>query len=1020
MGLRWLKSEFRPARFVPGGVFLMTLSISLSASPGPAAERTHGGYHSEERIANLRRNVERFDWAARQRDEAVAKAKTWVARSDEELWNMIPGQDLPRCIDVTWDYKYDQEPHLGCLKCGDAIRKFGNYPYEPDFEKKPWKLTCPSCGAVFPTNDFGAYYRSGLDESGQFRPDRADRKLLFNTEHPDPSDPHHRYGVDDGFGYIDANGRAHKFIGYYTWKLWRYLTYNGVGSLASAYLYTGDKTYARKAAIMLDRIADVYPDMDWAPYARLGWYHSDGGTKTGKVEGSIWEAGFLANLASNYDMILSGTVDNPELYAFLKRQSERYKIGPKGTRALLLRNIDDNILRCGVKAIHDERIKGNFGMRQRTMIACALALNQQPETEEWIDWNFSPDGGNLTAGILHGIDRDGMGDEGGPGYALGVWFHTLATAADYLEAYKGSSKRSIYREFPSFVRMCSAGWRLAVLDWTTPNIGDSGETGLIKIQSADPHMMLRGFKYGRDPEAAVAAWRANGNSAKGLGRDIFDADPEQIEREVEAIARNAADTTRGGRHLTGYGLASLEFGKGPEGKALWLYYGRTAGHGHRDRLNFGLYAFGMDLTPDLGYPEFAGTQPERRVWTANSISHNVLTVNSKGQRTDWTGFPRHFKRLPGFGAMEVESPNVYPQTRDYVRSMMLVDAGGGNAYAVDFLRAAGGDDHLLSFHGPAGAVTATGLKLVRQASGTYAGENVELRADTEATSPGYSYLFNVERDLNPPSSFVLDWAAEPGKRGAKPGDDVHLRWHVSTECADVALADAEPPRNKPDNPKRLRYALLHREGQDLTSVFASVLEPYRKTPFLKSVRRLKTGDAGEACAALRVEHADGTVDYVISSATTGTVELEEGLRLTGAAAFVRRDARGPVRAVLIRGTELSLGDLTVVSEAPDYTGTVVAMDKDLEGEGELWVDTPLPTDGSLTGENIMIENDRQRSACYEIRRVTREGDRTRISCGPVSFVRGLKDPRDVSKGYVLDFEEGARFSIPRHVVWERP
>jgi len=60
---------------------------------------------------------------------------------------------------------------------------------------------------LFPTNDFEAYYRSGLDEHGVFDPKRADRALLFNTQHPDPNDPLHRFGVDDGTGYAEGENR---------------------------------------------------------------------------------------------------------------------------------------------------------------------------------------------------------------------------------------------------------------------------------------------------------------------------------------------------------------------------------------------------------------------------------------------------------------------------------------------------------------------------------------------------------------------------------------------------------------------------------------------------------------------------------------------------------------------------------------------------------------------------------------------------------------------------------------------
>jgi len=86
------------------------------------------------------------------------------------------------------------------------------------------------------------------------------------------------YGVDDGAGWFDPAHDNHRylFVAYYVWQYWNNLI-GGVGILSNAYLYTGDQRYAHKALIMLDRIADVYPDYDWTAYSKLGYYHSDGG-----------------------------------------------------------------------------------------------------------------------------------------------------------------------------------------------------------------------------------------------------------------------------------------------------------------------------------------------------------------------------------------------------------------------------------------------------------------------------------------------------------------------------------------------------------------------------------------------------------------------------------------------------------------------------------------------------------------------------------------------------------------------
>ena len=190
--------------------FLLTLLLAITFTGNLYATRDYGGHYSKKRIANLRNNCQKYEWARQELNAAVDKAKPWLAKTDLELWNMVPGQDLPRTIDVTFDGHSSGPKFLGCLICGNDILKYGNYPYNPDFENKPWKLTCPSCKSVFPTNDFGKFYKSAIDEHGLFNPAKGDTTLLFNTDHPDPKDSLHKFGVDDGFGYVGKNDRAYK------------------------------------------------------------------------------------------------------------------------------------------------------------------------------------------------------------------------------------------------------------------------------------------------------------------------------------------------------------------------------------------------------------------------------------------------------------------------------------------------------------------------------------------------------------------------------------------------------------------------------------------------------------------------------------------------------------------------------------------------------------------------------------------------------------------------------------------
>lgn len=1001
----------------------LCLLLLLGLSSGGWCVRDYGGQFPAEKIANLRVNCDQYDWAAVQRDRAVANAKFWVEKSDEELWAMVPGQKLPRAIDVSM-YQ-GQRP--GCPKCGRDIDKFGNYPYNPDLWGKPFKLTCPSCKEVFPKNDFLAFYRSGIDESGVFDPARADRTLLVNAEHPEANDPLHTYGVDDGAGWFDGKGHRYLFVAYFVWKYWDALL-GAVDTLSSAYLYTGEQRYAHKALIMLDRIADLYPEYDWAPYAKLGYYHSDGGGGRGKIQGAIWETGTITTLATAVDRVLPGTRDDAALYEFLAARAKQFKLArPKGTRELLIGNLDDGILRTGARAIYERCANGNEGMNQRALACCALALDTNPETEQWLDYLFEAQGEHIPTVVVGGIDRDGVGAEAAPGYALS-WGANLGQVADLLAGYPKYTRHSIYRDFPQFKATFTAGWRIALLNYATPNIGDTGSCGSVGKVNCDPQFIVRGYRYLGDPEIGLAAYYANGDSAEGLGRDIFSADPLRIEREIAALAaeaRSGGNPWQGGRNLAGYGLAKLQYGWGRSGTGLWMYYGRNGGHGHQDRLNFDLYYKGVCMLPDHGYPEYATRWPHRSFSTLNTLSHNTVMIDGKPQQVNWVGHPEFFYQDGGFGAVRVDSAGIYGEgNAQYQRTLAFVRLTEGQAYAFDVFRVQGGRDHLYSLHGMPGEVTVQGLNLAKQAGGTYAGPGVEYRAQTGAeVGYGYSWVNNVERDAQPPESFAVDWKGQEGWGGIAAGADLHVRYHSFTPLQDVALGDMEPPQNKKGNPHWLRYLLAHRRGAEgLSSTFTGVVEPYEGQPAITKADRLELAEAPEAAqaVAVRLTLAEGTVDYLLSSNDDrATIRTEDGVSWSGGLGWLRLKGGQVVEAALVRGTHLACGNFAVTLAEPGYSGEIVRMDRDLAGKGNVWVRGPLPVDNTLRGRQIIIRNDRARNACYDIESVTRDGELYRVCLGDVCFIRDHKDRKDYSQGFVYEFEEGAPFIIPNAVSVSR-
>ena len=331
-----------------------------------------------------------------------------------------------------------------CRYCGaDLLKKFGDYPWITNPLTNPWKIQCPVCKRRFPSNDFGAYYRSGLDEHGVFKPGLADRTLLTNTLYPEKDTELGvtGWGVDDGFGYFPGrtyeNGvvERHSYISYYLHWGYGISANNNAGAirdainnLSLAYVYTGEAKYGRAGAIILDRVADFYPDYDW-----YQWRDFRPDTYRGKILDPVWECGLAFDFAKAYDALFP-IYEDAQVIKFLSEKAEKYNMeNPKTSAALIRKNAEDNLLREIYKGAVDSKIAGNFGMAQKAVTMAAIALDTLPESREWIEWIMKPGvsynaianpppctGGNVMNTLIEIVDRDGNGNEAAPGYN-GIW-----------------------------------------------------------------------------------------------------------------------------------------------------------------------------------------------------------------------------------------------------------------------------------------------------------------------------------------------------------------------------------------------------------------------------------------------------------------------------------------------------------------------------------------------------------------------------------------------------------------------
>jgi len=1008
-------------------VSLLMSMLLLSVASGAHAKKCSRLVTAQMR-ANALANVEKFEWAASTQKSAITGAQAWVELSDDELWGMITSQELPRA-DITNKGVLYEGKKPGCPNCGEAALKYGMRWWKYDPINAPWKAKCPNCGEVYPKNDFLAFYKTALDEHGMFRRELGDRSLLFNAEHPDPKDPLHKVYVDDGYGMVDEKGNTHHIIAAYCqWSRWPRI-YRALGALARAYTLTGDKQYAHKAAVLLDRIADVYPEMDYKPLHDLGFQHSQGGTGQGRIEGCIWETRVGQRFARAYDLIYDGIQDDDELVKFCAGKAKQYKLDDKSSAASICKHIEDDLLVEILESCKDGHIRGNTGMTHTSLATTAIALDREEVTEEWLDWLFDPDYPGeynrhkdpIPWVLVEGLDRDGMGGECG-GYGL-IWTSSFIALAEILAEYPEYTNHDMVAEFPKLKQTFFIEPRLNCLDAVMPNIGDSGATGTWGRRGRASTYM-RGYKLYRDPKLANLAWREHSEhgSSLRLPGDIFAEEPDALINETKQIAQAEPFKLRCD-HLGRYGQAYMQAESAVDGRALWIHYGYRKGHSHADCLNIGLFAKNIAMMPELGYPEYTGSWPKRGAWTSNTISHNTLLVNDTRAGYSPGGKLNLFVVQAPLRVMDVSSKTAYQDLQTYRRTVALVDISQADSYVFDVFRARGGNNHRLSYHGAAETATIEGIALVKQDTGTFAGPDVEFatlageQAGFYKTS-GFTYLYDVERSADPVDTYYsVDWKCEDLRGRIKAGKEPHLRLHSLSACDEVALCSGDPPQNKKGNPRRLRYLIQSRLGDNMESQFVTVLEPYDTTPFIKQVRKLQVEHNADpnSVAAVAVELLDGTTDILISCEERTKVNVEGGIEFDGQFGMIRL-VDGEVKLMrMSNATLLSCGEVKLVGDRAAYEGTVTKIDASDPQNNLVFLDPPLPQDVELVGQTIHFKNDLPLDTSYGIKAVTEEG----ISTGDITIIQGFKDASDFAAGYKYLVNVGDEYAVPCCVGLDR-
>lgn len=890
-----------------------------------------------------RRNVRETEWGRKELEGVLGRARKWKEMADHLLWSLVLPTTVPR--------RHYVNQLKGCPTHGTEIKKSGHFhPWRIDPIRHPWKIQCPVGGEWYPSNDFA----NGKVTGGAF--------------------------PDDGFAYVAADGEHYYFLAEYAELVHLHWIRPAVSSLAQAYLLTGEDVYARKAAILLLRIAEEYGHMatvinDRARcdcgYPRVRprdpLRKPNGNGWVGFFTDRIWENENVVRFASAYDSIfdaLSG--DETDLPTFMYEQRQEALAGPQrafyshlaelsspGTMSEARAFIETNMLRVMAQGILDRAIYGNDGMHQNAMITLALVMDS-PRARELVDWCYTGPG-QMQFHLANYFFKDGSAYESLGGYNS-IHIRGLNDVVMKLERLRAErpelypvARYPAITEQPKHRLLYDFPIRLVLGDRFPPAVGDTGgPPDLRRPQRVEvsndlaPADYDTAFRLYGDPRYAQVLASAKG----GIPRpNLFRA---PLDDQVSAILQTrGSEIARATDVLDGYGLALLRSGTDNQKRGLGLFYGKLRGHAHDDLFDLSLVAHGLSLMQCLGYPR---SWHHSRRWEKNWATHyrvGVIGGNAafKGavravadlpglQYVDVGGFPFREDRRSGFERWKPVEEAVYR------RRCALVDLSPEDFYVVDVFEVRGGREHYWSFHG-LGELTTTGLELEPQENGTLAGTDIsygEIAKIRNREKQAFAFLDQVRRG-HPSGEWSADWQV-----GDKKG--THLRVTlVSPNDTEAILTKGRSPSG--GKPYELDFVFAKRAGKaPLATTFVSVIEAYTGTRKVDHVEAVPGG--------VRVT-VGNRVDTILLTQDSGDIDFDGEFGLWSERSGVLD------QTALINGSVLAKDGVGLRTAEPRLTGEITGVDRG----GNVITVSGLARSNVLPGTFVTVRNP-YRGSCYRV------------------------------------------------------
>lgn len=823
----------------------------------------------------------------------------WLAQDDRTLWRQLPPSELPRAHFVN--------VHQGCPACGTAIFRYnGFYPWKRSHLPCDFRSTCPSCNAVFPSNDLAA---------GDFT--AGDR-------------------LDDGYGYFDVEGHLFLFAATYHRDQTR-ACWSAIDQLTRELRANFAAETARKLGILLLRQAVEETYLAAVPQFRYGptlgseepwnWGQPDWGAEADPVaalfrKGTVHYCIDLPYVAE----VLALAYDT--LWPFLRQDQEladraRALGAPVDGPAEVVQLVEE-MLAGLVQASMDGGAASNLPRVSQGVLVLLASLDRN-DGQEVLDWLYDRGPDRMRVFGINDFTPDGTPPEATGGYnsihsdgLFALEHHLRRLRRLYPRAYPEDRYPSLTAD-PRAARVARAPHEITVIGRTWFQVGDGGS-------AAQPGRLTQEcFHAALSPE--TLPWAAE-YTDDAMVAEIRDAVAARRHRRLGSTVHDGA------------GIAILRTPEAPERAAAGITYGDPSGHRHMDLLDLQLFAHERLFLSDLGYPQ---SWASIEYWEGHWATHNSVWAVLPGVWANrLAGRGRLVRQLEvdGVRLVEVmadrwawngEERRWYRPGVRLRRLVALVDTDNDGVALIDLTRVQGGTEHWRICRGLEGTFETT----VAQASrpGTLAGEVVQRGDLTNLPFPDYGGLGWMDEvaALQPPAAWSGSW-----RFSREEGVFLDLHQLGTTSTAEVRTARATATMGTPEESNYQYRALAwHRTPASAqeTTVVDLVFEPRVGPATLRQVRSIAAIEENQSPAGPERRPGASGVELVTAAgrhlrlywspdrAPDEWTAFEDGARLQGALAVVVEDR------VTCQGTgafEDQTGRRTVT--APRRTGRVTAVD----------------------------------------------------------------------------------------------